>query len=81
MGEEPKATNIDIDTYNIPIEYVKYPTTTVEKANNGDVNAMFALGMMFLHGLGVMRSLEYALPWFQKAQALGDVRAKNVIAQ
>ena len=81
LGEEPKETNIDIDTYNIPIEYVKYPTTTVEKANNGDVNAMFALGMMFLHGLGVMRSLEYALPWFQKAQALGDARAKNVIAQ
>lgn len=79
LGEEPKETNID--TYNIPIEYVKYPTTTVEKANNGDVNAMFALGMMFLHGLGVMRSLEYALPWFQKAQALGDARAKNVIAQ
>ena len=81
LGEEPKETNIDIDTYNIPIEYVKYPTTTVEKANNGDVNAMFALGMMFLRGLGVMRSLEYALPWFQKAQALGDARAKNVIAQ
>ena len=70
-GDQSKAyTSSDVILYELR-----------EKANNGDVNAMFALGMMFLHGLGVMRSLEYALPWFQKAQALGDARAKNVIAQ
>ena len=65
--------------WHIPTEYVNYPTTTAEKANNGDVDAMFAMGMMLLRGRGVGQSIESAQSYFLKAQAKGDARAQKVL--
>ena len=65
--------------WRIPADYVCYPNTTAEKANNGDVDAMFAMGMMLLRGQGVGQSIESAQSYFQKAQALGDARTKKVL--
>lgn len=65
--------------WRIPAEYVNYPTTTAEKANNGDVDAMFAMGMMLLRGQGLGQSMGIAQSYFLKAQAKGDARAQKVL--
>ena len=65
--------------WRILAEYVNYPTTTAEKANNGDVDAMFAIGMMLLRGQGLGQSIESAQSYFLKAQAKGDARAQKVL--
>lgn len=65
--------------WHIPTEYVNYPTTTAEKANNGDVDAMFAMGMMVLRGQGLGQSMGIAQSYFLKAQAEGDTKAKKVL--
>ena len=63
----------------IPAKYVNSPAVTAEKANNGDVDAMFAIGMMLLRGQGLGQSIESAQSYFLKAQAEGDARAKKVL--
>ena len=65
--------------WRILAEYVNYPTTTAEKENNGDVDAMFAIGMMLLRGQGLGQSIESAQSYFLKAQAEGDAKAKKVL--
>ena len=63
----------------IPEKYVNSPAVTAEKANNGDVDAMFAYGMMLMRGQGVGQSMDTARPYFMKAQAKGDARAQKVL--
>ena len=71
--------DFDESSWYIPAKYVNSPAVTAEKANNGDVDAMFAYGMMLLRGQGVGQSMDTARPYFMKAQAKGDAKAKKVL--
>lgn len=42
---------------------------------NGDTDAMLDLGAMYLEGRGVERDRGKALAWYEKAAALGGIRA------
>lgn len=78
-SEKRKEQPFDEANWHVLADYVYYPNTTAEKANNGDVDAMFAMGMMLLRGRGVGQSIESAQSYFLKAQAKGDARAQKVL--
>jgi serine/threonine-protein kinase len=76
-SEEEKTFNEE--TYAIPSEYLNSPTQTTNKAQSGDLDAMFALGMMNLRGQGILQDTDIAYLWFDKAKEQGDYRAIKII--
>ena len=76
-SEEEKPFNEE--TYAIPSEYLNSPTQTTNKAQSGDLDAMFALGMMNLRGQGILQDTDIAYLWFDKAKEQGDYRAIKII--
>ena len=46
---------------------------TKAKAEAGDADAQFNLGVMYYQGLGVEQDLKEAVKWYQKAADQGDV--------
>ena len=71
--------NFSEEEYLIPIKYIQEIVQTVNAANHGDDDAMFALGMMYLRGQRVKQDSDIAYTWFEKAKACGDYRAKIII--
>ncbi|MFY9398624.1 MAG: tetratricopeptide repeat protein [Desulfomonilia bacterium] len=48
----------------------------IRKAQQGDVDAQYNLGVIYYHGEGVTRDFEEALSWFQKAAEQDDADAQ-----
>src|SRR5260370_34849619 len=51
-----------------------------QQANDGNGDAQFRLGLAYEHGLGVEKSIGYAIAWYQKAADLGVPGAENNLA-
>ena len=66
-------------SYLIPFEYTSNPSLTANDANNGDVESVFAMGMMALRGQGVQQDFDVAYKWFELAKKNGDDRAESII--
>ena len=49
--------------------------------DNGNTDAAFELGTMYVSGDGVEKSLEMARSWYEKAAAAGNNRAREVLAR
>ena len=55
-------------------------TKLAEKANSGNIEAQFQLGLAYQLGNGVERSLEEARSWYWKAADKGNTAAQNNLA-
>ena len=51
-------------------------TVQLDAAEQGDVNALVTLGVMYENGQGVTQDLQQAVNWYRKAAELGDVDAE-----
>lgn len=51
----------------------------LDLANQGNVNAMFNLGVIYSKGDGEKESKPLAKTWYEKVAASGDSNAKNII--
>lgn len=69
------------ETYVIESNYVNNPTTTATKAQEGDVDAAIAYGMMALRGNGVNQDSDTAYEWFMLAKNSGDDRGEKLVEQ
>ena len=49
---------------------------TLKKAEQGDADAQFQLGVMYAEGRGVLKSYVDAVKWYRKAAEQGDVHAQ-----
>jgi TPR repeat protein len=50
--------------------------TIIEKANNGDANAQFCLGLMYEEGEGIPQDYNEAIKWYIKAAEQGNANAQ-----
>ena len=57
----------DLEKYSEPAVY-KY---VLEAAENNDANCQTLIGLMYFHGIGVVRDNDEAIKWLRKAENLG----------
>ena len=69
----------DETTYVIDSKYSNNPTSTVYKAQQGNLDCMIAYGMMCLRGKGHPQNITMAYDWFKKAMEAGDGRGANMV--
>ena len=50
-----------------------------QAAAQGDAQAQFYLGLMYLQGKGIPEDKKEALRWFRKAAAQGDAQAQSML--
>ena len=62
-GNTPEVTREQVDEY-------------IRKAEEGDVDAQYNLGVIFYHGEGVARDFDQAYVWFRKAAEQDDADAQ-----
>lgn len=74
-----KHPDFDESKYVIKSDYKNFPITTGNKANNGDKEAMLALGIMALRGEVVGQDFDTAYTWFKKLKDLGDDRGEKML--
>ena len=74
-----KHPDFDESKYVIKSDYKNFPVVTSGKANNGDKEAMLALGMMALRGEVVGQDFDTAYTWFKKLKDLGDDRGEKML--
>lgn len=75
-----KHPDFEESKYVIKSDYKNFPIMTGNKANNGDREAMLALGIMALRGEGVTQDFDTAYAWFQKLKDLGDDRGEKLVS-
>ncbi|ACE06262.1 hypothetical protein Aasi_0895 [Candidatus Amoebophilus asiaticus 5a2] len=71
----PRPANMNKREDIIPNEKEDVPTLT-RKAQQGDVKAQQALGVMYESGNGVTKDVKKAVEWYQKAAMQGHVEAQ-----
>lgn len=69
------------ESYHIDSKYSKFPTSTKQKAESGDLDAAIAYGMMALRGQGVSQDIDEAYEWFVFAYKKGDDRGEKIVSQ
>ncbi len=62
-GDTPEVTREQVDEY-------------IRKAEDGDIDAQYNLGVIFYHGEGVARDFDQAYTWFRKAAEQDDADAQ-----
>lgn len=72
-------SDFDETTYVIDSKYIKYSTSTLYKAKQGDLDCMIAYGMMCLRGKGHPQNITMAYDWFKKAMEAGDNRGASMV--
>jgi uncharacterized protein len=81
MGEPLPHTPSTDEIHTEPAEAVFYAVNEQEqkylaKAQRGDVDAQYNLGIMYYHGEGVAKDIDKALHWFQMAAEQDDADAQ-----
>ncbi len=71
--------NFDVSSYKVDAKYRNSVTDTRSLADNGDCDAMLALGMMYLRGDGLSQDFTRAYCLFQDMKRKGDVRGDKLI--
>ena len=74
-----KHPDFDESKYVIKSDYKNFSIVTGNKANNGDKEAMLALGIMALRGEVVGQDFDTAYTWFKKLKDLGDDRGEKML--
>lgn len=59
----------------VPVGYARAVERIRKLAEKGDPKAMFHMGKLHVHGIGVPQDMVAALAWYQKAGEAGEVRA------
>jgi uncharacterized protein len=55
--------------------------STLQKAEEGDLDAQYQLGEMYYSGTGVVQDYKAAAKWYQKAALQGDAKAQFKLAE
>lgn len=68
------------DEFNKNSDYTSAMSSYVTAAENGNGNAMFAIGLLYYNGKGVPKNNAEAMTWFKKAVDKGDYYSFPLIA-
>lgn len=83
-GEEATQLNLDalFDYRRIEPDQAKQTTITelMDRGNEGDANAQYALGFAYENGSRVPHDLAEAVRWYRRAAGLGNVYAQFLVA-
>lgn len=79
--KEEKHPDFEESSYILDFQYSNYPIITKHKAENGDIDAVIAYGIMALRGIGVEQDSNIAYTWFDLAKKSGDYRGKKIVEQ
>lgn len=80
-----KADPLYLTVYGVLIDSAlgaEEPTlndNAVKKAENGDIDMQYLLGIFYMTGFGVDKNTGEALKWFRKASKLGSAKAKSFL--
>lgn len=79
-NKQMESNCVDLEA-EIPAKFLSNIKQTTELANEGDIEAMFALGMMYLTGKEKFQNFESAKLWFSKCNEKGDKRAEKLLSE
>lgn len=78
-GKHREEARAKLDTLEggdrTPVGYARAVERIRKLAEKGDPKAMFHMGKLHVHGIGVPQDMVAALAWYQKAGEMGEMRA------